>query len=231
MADSGLPLYTYHRKPPYLDENDDRVGLFPELTHLLGSLLPGLSLHLRYLPRLRIDALLATEQLNGLVLGVSPLWFGQQERERNLWTPMLMQDADLLISRRDAPVRYAGPASLHGRRLALPRGYIVPGVNEAIAAGLIKGQSTDTETLALAMLMQGRVDAALVTRNTLQALLSNKPEWRAQVHVDTPPLGSYDLHIMVPRSLAALHLRLNKAVGKLLTMPEWAGLRRRYLAG
>jgi polar amino acid transport system substrate-binding protein len=229
-ADIGLPVYTYHRKPPYLTEQGERAGLFPELTQLLGTLVPDLGLHLSYLPRLRIDAMLATQQLNGLVLGVSPLWFGPRERVRNLWTPVLMQDADLLISRREAPVRYTGPASLQGRRLALPRGYIVPGVNEAIASGRIKGESTETETLALAMLMLGRVDAAVVTRNTLEALLSQNPAWRTQVHVSTPPLGSHNLHIMVPRPLATLHPRLSQAVGTLVGMAEWSALRRRYLA-
>jgi polar amino acid transport system substrate-binding protein len=228
---SGQPLrlYSYHLKPPFLLDDRARKGLYPELIPLLALGLPQRQLSLSYVPRKRLDALMEHEQLDGAVLGVSPLWFSPKERQRNLWTPPLLSDADLLVSRRDAPLRYSGPASLFGRRVALPRGYLVPGLNEAMAAGQIAGEQPESETSALAMLMHGRVEAAVLTQRTLQALLLAQPGWQQQLHLQEAPLGRFELCILVPERLADLHAPLSDAVRWLTRSPAWAALLRRHL--
>lgn len=220
---STLQLYSYHLKPPYLFDDKARQGLWPSLLPLLEQRLRR-PLRLSFLPRLRIVELLDANRLDGLVLGVSPLWFERSERYR--WTPPLLDDADLLLSHRELPLSAAG---LQGRRLALPRGYRIPSLQLRIDAGDIGVEEPDSERSALAMLLHRRVDAAVLTEQTLRALLKDRPTWREALRVDPRPLGRYQLGLLVPPALEAEHGALSEALRQLQHDPAWAGLQRRFL--
>jgi polar amino acid transport system substrate-binding protein len=218
-----LRLYSYHLKPPFLLDEKAQGGLYPELLPLLSKRLER-PLTLRYLPRLRLLDLLAQQRLDGAVLGVSPLWFDALPGVR--WTPPLLDDADLLVSRRAAPLT---AADLAGRRFARPRGYRVPALQADIAARRIAVVEPDTETSALAMLLHGRVDATLLTLRTLQALLRDRADWRAQLHVTPTPLGRFELGLLVPPALAPEHAVLSQAVQRLRKDRAFEALLRSHL--
>jgi polar amino acid transport system substrate-binding protein len=222
-AADALALFSYHLKPPFVLDERARTGLYPELLPLLARHL-GRPLTLSYLPRLRLLELLAHQRLPGAVLGVSPLWFEPSPILR--WTPPLLEDADLLVSRRTLPI---AAAQLVGRRLALPRGYRVPSLQDDLRAGRIAVSEPDTEPSALAMLLHGRVDAALLTLRTLQALLRDRPDWRAQLHVDADPVGRYELGILVPPALEGEHGAVSMAVRRLRRDPAYPALLRTHL--
>lgn len=225
-----LPVYAYHLKPPFLLDKQGRRGLYPAMLALLQERLPAWHLELQYLPRRRLDAMLDQRQLDGLVMAVSPAWFAPEVREQCRWTVALLDDADVLVSRRDAPVRYAGPQSLYGLRVALPRGYLVPGVNEAIAAGLIAGTEPETELSALAMLLRGHVQVAVVTELTYRAWLMQNPEQGPRLSIDAPPLGRFDMGLLVPPLLLPLFDSLDEAVRRVRASPSWPALLRAELA-
>ncbi|MBB5203522.1 polar amino acid transport system substrate-binding protein [Inhella inkyongensis] len=219
-----LRIYAYHLKPPFLLDKAGRRGLYPALVALLQEHLPQWKLELSYLPRKRLDLLLEAGQLDGAVIGVSPLWFSPEVRAANAWTNALLEDADLLISLRSRPISFAGPKSLRGIRLALPRGYLVPGVNQAIAAGDIQRTEPESEVNAMAMLVRGHADAVVVTELTYRAWLLDNPSWINRLVHDVPPLGRFELGLLVPPRLAGSLQALNEAVSRTRRSRAWEAL-------
>ncbi|MBH9551502.1 substrate-binding periplasmic protein [Inhella gelatinilytica] len=215
-------LYSYHLKPPYLDLTR-KEGLYYELADLLSLRVPGLRCRVEYLPRRRLEADLVAGRLRGAILGVHPTWFRDAERSRYLWTPPVMRDADVVVSRHDHPVAYTGPDSLVGVRMALPRGYYYAGIEELVQAGRIPREESESDETALMMLSLGRADATVITRRTLYTLLARRPGLRGRFHVAPKPHDEYERHILVPHDQPALHKQLSEGVALLARDPAWQG--------
>jgi len=221
QASEEVKLYAYHLKVPYMDHLGRQEGLYFDLAELLTLRIPGLRFRTQYLPRRRLEADLQAGRLDGLVIGVHPTWFKDKERTRYLWSPPLMRDADVVVSRHDKPVAYSGPESLAGLRLALPRGYYYFGVDELVQEGRIQREDSESEETALMMLSLGRADATITTRRTLYVLLSRRPGLRGQFHVAAQPHDEFERYILIPPHKAHLHKPVSEALLLLARDPAW----------
>lgn len=214
-------LFAYHLKPPYMTHLARQEGLYFDFAAMLTLRAPRLKFRTEYLPRRRLDQELAADRLEGGVLGVNPSWFRDPDRQLYLWSPAFMRDADVVVSRHDKPVAYAGPASLVGMRLALPRGYYYAGINELVAEGRVQREDSESEETALMMLSLGRADASIITRRTLYAVLAQRPGLRDRFHVAAQAHDEYERHLLLPRRYAALYPVVNEAVTALVRDPAW----------
>ena len=222
-ASPDVVLYSYHLKPPYLEHLGRRQGLYFELADLLSLKVPGMRFRTEYVPRRRLEADLIAGRLTGVVVGVHPSWFKDSDRSHYLWTPALMRDADVVVSRHEKPISYTGPESLLGVRMALPRGYYYFGVDELVRAGRISREDSESEETALMMLTLGRAEATIITRRTLYTLLARRPGLRGRLHVASQPHDDYERFILVPKDQPALHKALSEAVLQLAKDPAWQG--------
>ncbi len=221
QAAEEVTLYAYHLKVPYMHHLGHQEGLYFDLAELLTLRIPGLRFRVQYLPRRRLEADLVAGRLNGLVVGVHPSWFKDKERTHYLWSPPLMRDADVVVSRHDKPISYSGPESLVGLRVALPRGYYYFGVDELVREGRIHREDSESEETALIMLSLGRADATITTRRTLYALLAQRPGLRGKFHVAAQPHDEYERFILIPPGQAHLHKPVSEAVLQLARDPAW----------
>jgi polar amino acid transport system substrate-binding protein len=216
-----MRLFAYHLKPPFMNDVARQDGLYYDFADLLSLRAPALRFRVEYLPRRRLDQELTAGRLDGLVLGVHPAWFRDRERKIHLWTPPFMRDADIVVSRHERPIAYAGPESLAGLRLALPRGYYYAGVNELVDQGRAQRFDSESEETALMMLSLERADASIITRRTLYTVLARRPGLRGRFHVAAQAHDEFERHLLVPRSFASLHGTISDAVGLVVRDPAW----------
>ena len=163
-------LYTYHNKPPFIVDTDSRQGLYFDLARLLSENSQSYRFITTYLPRKRLDFFIANDQLDGVVIGVSPIWFRDKEEKKFLWLPPIYQDADEFVSLKATPFEYDGRPSLTRKTLASVAGYYYFGINEAVAEGILTRIDVVGEREVLGLVGKARVDIGIVSQSVFKYL-------------------------------------------------------------
>lgn len=221
-------LYAYHLKPPYLVDRDKRSGIYFDLARYLNTRIAGHTFKTIYLPRRRLEHELELGRLNGLVVGVNPAWFKDESRTRYLWSPTFLRDQDVVVSLAAAPVPYEGPESLVGRHVGLSMGYYYYGVDELVRAGRIQRDDAINEETSLEKLSLHRIEAAIVTRRTLEFLYSHRGGWSQHFSVAKKPHDEYDRMILIPKEFAFIAPDINAVLGPIMHDPVWAKMVHAY---
>ncbi|MCP5155571.1 MAG: hypothetical protein H6983_15480 [Ectothiorhodospiraceae bacterium] len=227
-AGEVIGVLTYHNHAPFI--TGDATGLTHELMARLRAAAPaGLELELRPTPRARLDVLLA-DWVQGrcasetarcddrwVLVWVNPRWgFGDSAMTRFQWLP-LMEDANVVVSRRSRRVEYAGPESLVGLRLGAIRGHRYVGVDPLVEAGRIERLDGERERSNLLMLLQGRIDVTVLPLSSVRHYLEHDPVMASRgadifvaerhhqdyVRYLMAPPSRDDLRAMAARALAA----------------------------
>ncbi len=227
-AGAEFILYAYHLKPPYIIDRDKQTGIYYDLARLLGERIDQHTFRVVYLPRRRLEHDLELGRLQGMVIGVNPSWFKDESRTRYLWSPSMLHDEDIVVSRPDAPLAYEGPESLVGKNIGLSLGYYYYGVDELARAGRLTRDDAVNEETSLDKLLRGRVDAAIVTRRTLDYVIGHRPEWQNRFHIARKPHDAFDRMILIPKEYAALAPDVAAVIGPLAHDPEWIRILKKY---
>ena len=72
-AEPVIYLYTYHNKPPFIVDLEAKTGLDYDLAAYLSKRDPVNNYRTAYVPRRRLDRMIETGELDGVVIGVNPL--------------------------------------------------------------------------------------------------------------------------------------------------------------
>jgi polar amino acid transport system substrate-binding protein len=219
---ADITLYAYHLKPPYIVDRDKQIGIYYDMARYLNERISGHTFKTVYLPRRRLEHELELGRLGGLVIGVNPAWFKDETRTRYLWSPPFLRDLDVVVSLSKSPVGYEGPESLVGKHVGLSMGYYYYGVDELVRAGRVQRDDAVNEETSLEKLMLHRVEATIVTRRTLDYLVSHKPEWKHVFHVAKKPHDDFDRMILIPQEFASVAPDLSTVLGPIMHDPEWA---------
>ena len=124
-----ITLYAYHLKPPFIVDIAHEKGLYFDLATYLNSKQTIYEFHTVFLPRKRLDRYLSNNKLDGLVIGVNPIWFNDSSETLYLWSDSFYQDRDLVISSAKKPIEYQYPNSLLNKRIAGVRGFKYFGID------------------------------------------------------------------------------------------------------
>ena len=214
-----IRLYDYHQHPPF--NTGGEAGLSHELVKYLNEKLEGEPrIELWLVNRARLALEMSDPDFDGLVVWVNPAWVGDPQRERYLWTFPVMRDTNELISSIDKPITYRGPDSLKGRVFGGVEGYRYQGIDEAAAGGELVRHDAKKVKINLDLLVRGRIDVTLVPGSAL-AFFTHVPAYEGKLFVSPFPQSSYTRHILVPRSRADLHARLNDIAEQMDRDPRW----------
>ncbi len=220
-------VYAYHLKPPFIVDLERRQGLYYDFSDYLNSKGDSYRFQTLFLPRNRLEHALASQQLDGVVIGVSPPWFHDPLEQHYLWTPSLFHDQDEIVSLASHPFDYSGPESLNGRRLAGVLGFSYAGIDALVVAGKISRSNTAGEREVVQMILKGRVDVGIVSRSTLDYLLATEP-MPGQFHVSPTPHDIFERRILVPRDKAAVHAYLLPIIEQMHSDPAWQAILKKY---
>ncbi len=220
-------VYAYHLKPPFIVDLQQRQGLYYDFSDYLNSKGERYRFQTLFLPRNRLEHALAAQQLDGVVIGVTPPWFHDPAERKYLWTPSLFHDQDEIVSLASRPFDYRGPESLYGRSLAGVLGFSYAGIDAGVRAGKIFRSNTAGEREVLQMILKGRVDVGIVSRSTLDYLMAVEPRL-GDLHVSATPHDIFERRILVPRDKAAVHAYLLPIIEQMHSDPAWLAILKQY---
>ncbi|CCQ12213.1 hypothetical protein PALB_31140 [Pseudoalteromonas luteoviolacea B = ATCC 29581] len=191
----AVTLYVYHLKAPYIIDLTEEQGLYYDIAALFNRHQDSVQFITHYLPRKRLDKLIEDNQLDGLVLGVNPIWFGDVNRQKYLWTNSLVEDVDDFVSNKNKPFEYEGRATLIGKTVGGILGYRYFGVDELAQEEKLERVNTNEELQLLEMVLKGRLDTAIVSRKT-RRYLERQNDWKGVFHISELPHDRFTRHIM-----------------------------------
>ncbi|MCI2284659.1 hypothetical protein L3081_16275 [Colwellia sp. MSW7] len=119
----NVDMYVYHLQPPYALNTATKTGMFFDFADYINSKTERYHFTIVYVPRKRIGSMLKDGKLNGVLLGVNPLWFNDINETKFLWTGSFSEDQDEVVSSVDNSIEYTGADSLSGKVMAGVRGF------------------------------------------------------------------------------------------------------------
>ncbi|QTL34693.1 ABC transporter substrate-binding protein [Pseudoalteromonas viridis] len=204
-----LNIYVYHNKPPYITNQTEQRGLYFDLVTLLNGAQSHTRYKLVYLPRRRIERDLNEQTLDGVVLGVHPVWFKDPDKTRYLWSEPLMYDTDEFVSCAGTPFEYIGASSMQNKKFGGIFGYHYFRTVEPVKSGSLERVNANSEEGLLELALRERVDFAIVSRSTLNYFIK-KNRWQNHFYLSKQPHESYYRAILSPRQLQPQFERLSE---------------------
>lgn len=222
-----VTVYAYHLKPPFIVDLHRQQGLYYDFSAFLNSKGDAYRFQTQFVPRNRLEYDLTHNNFDGVLLGVSPIWFRDLAETKYLWTPGIFDDQDEIVSLAETPFDYQGPQSLIGKKLGGVLGFSYFGVDKLVAKGKIARINTVGEHEVLEMLLKGRVDAGIVSRSTLNYLVAREG-WQGRFHLSRKPHDRFSRRVLVLRRDQALYDYLLPILRGLPTDKDWQAILRKY---
>lgn len=217
---AAIYLYTYHNKPPFIVDLSKQTGLYFDLANYLTERSSKYKFETIYLPRKRLDHMIENSQLDGVVLGVSPVWFKDKEEEKFLWLPGYYRDRDDFISLKSAPFEYRGKESLLGTTIASVAGYYYFNINEIVAEGKMLRIDTIGEVQVLQLIQKQRADMGLVS-HSLFKYLEKQGDQKDIYHVSSNPHDSFERRAFTTVDNNDVYLDIKSLFAQMYTDVDW----------
>lgn len=221
FAKEVIKVYTYHLKPPFVVREATRDGLYFDAINYFNSKNNQYQFELHYLPRRRLDLMVNAGTLDGLVIGVNPLWFNDKQERKYLWTGTLLHDVDEVISTKEKAFEYTGLESLTGLRVGLVLGYYYFGVSEMATAGKLSRDDASSEDHNFKKLLANRIDVAIISRSNHDFVMKHQPELVGKFSISSKPHDQYERRIMIPLSMTKVHQVLSTILPQMHSDPVW----------
>lgn len=219
--------YVYHLKPPFITDVRKEQGLYFDFAAYVNRKLGQPVMRTEYRPRKRLEPMLLQSDFQGVVLGVNPVWFRDSDEAKYLWTGTLMMDRDEMVSSAQRPVTYNGPASLVGKTVGGVLGHYYFGIDEAVAAGQMLREDTDSELQNLTKVRVQRVDVTIISRSTLDYLFKHYGGAEFY-HLSERPHDVFARRVLIPFSRRDVYDWLEPIVKQLPSDPEWQAIVQSY---
>lgn len=179
--------------PPFIvipEGASEARGIMPDVLREICSA-TGYGIHFRFYPEKRIQMLLAQGKVDAYPK--SPKWV--DDPSLFLWTAPVLEVGDVIVYRRDAPVRFASARDLEGKSLGVIHGYLYPTLASGIRSGDVRAYSAPCTNSLLRMLARSHVDCIVTPRRVAEWLIGNEPDLAAESfgfsekQVDSAPYG------------------------------------------
>lgn len=130
--------------------------------------------------------------------GSGAAWHDAAREKAMIFSQPYLENRLILIARRGGDVSATTPAALKGRRLAVVEGYAYGDELERSGADLIRAASQED---SLRLLLDSKVDFALMDALVVQSILQNYPEEaKTRLEIGVTSLVTRPLHLAVRRS-------------------------------
>lgn len=221
------PLYTYYSKPPFIVDKSKKTGLFYDFARHLSDNNPSIKFEIVYIPRKRLDLKLESGQLDGPILGVNPLWFGDKRETKYLWTSSIYSDTDDFVSLKTKPFEYKNLASFYNKSFAGVSGLYYVQLNELVAENKLNRLDTIGDQQVFSIVEKEWVDFGVVSRSTYRYLLKHQLV-ADQFYFSAIPHESFERRILVPIEQQMLYKLIQSFLQKLPEDKKWQTILRQY---
>jgi len=219
-----IKVYTYHDKPPYVineaNTHNIQSGIYLELVSYLNRFDKVNQYSLSYMPRVRLESLLKEERLKGIVIGVNPLWFGDKQRKKYLWSEAFMDDKDIFLVNSNSSLDYKQTDDLVGLTIALERGTYYKGVTELIKQEKMTLAATNSSQQNLNMVAHHRADITIMSQLTANYFFNHGYQ-RSLFKIFPQAHDHFQRFILIPKSMKQLSQPINHALKSLNKTSDW----------
>lgn len=224
-AKDVVKVYTYHDKPPYFihlknDTESNHSGIYYDFINYLNTQQSKVIFKLKFMPRIRLENELKQNQLDGIVIGVNPLWFSDKNREKYLWSHPIMIDQDIFIVNKNSRILSPEVEELIGLKIALTRGSYYKGISELIKKRAIDLAATNTAQQNLEMLAYKRADITIMSQLTAKYFFNNLYP-KKQFRVLDQPHDTFERMLLIPNNQSHLYKELNQITMTALSDKRW----------
>lgn len=220
-AKEVIKVYTYHLKPPFVVREATQTGLYFDVLTYFNKKNTRYRFELHYLPRRRLDLMISEGKLDGLVIGVNPIWFDDKQERKYLWTAPLLHDVDEVVSSNTKAFEYTGLDSLAGLRVGLVLGYYYFGVSEMAQAKRLRRDDASSEDHNFRKLLADRIDVAIISRSNHDFVMRHQPDLVGKFHISTKPHDQYDRRVLLPLKFSKVHQVLHPILQQMHADPAW----------
>lgn len=216
-----VKIYTYHLKAPFVIDERNAKGLEYDATRYFNEHTDEFQFSLIYLPRKRLDLMMQNDTLDGIVIGVAPVWFGDKNEKRYLWTSVFLNDANEVISSRENPFEYTGLDSLKNQRLGLVLGHYYEGISELAQRRLLTREDASSEDHQFRKLLAKRMDLAIISRSNYDYMMKHEPDLSGKFHVSKLPFEQINRKILLPLRFQKVQATLDAILHEMSRDPAW----------
>ena len=220
-----IPVYTSAQVAPLV--LPDGSGVYPDMVAYLNrQKLGSLSFKLVYLPRKRLQLMVESGQLDGIVIGMMPHWFNDAGQKKYLWTVPFALDRYVVALPANSAYTAGAKETLSGRTLGMVLGYSYPDLADWLRQqGAIRTDALSDEH-NLEKLRLGRVDSVVLAESVYRYYRKKHPSDNFQVHV--LPTRQTERRFLVPRDMASIYDKIAPVLRKARDDLEWQRLMLRY---
>lgn len=228
LATQTIDAWNYYASPPFLTDPANNAGLSSDLVAYLNKALAGkYDIRLVLLPRARLQMMLDRGD-KAFVLFAPSVIFGGVDGGRYLWTAPLFNDRQELVSRKEHPFEFNGPASLFGVRLGAMVGHVYPMLAKEIEAGQIRPERSTNEVSLVKMLMLAHVDVITLANSSISYLMSNDAALKENLRFSKQNLGEYTRNLMFQQGMEKERDDFDRVVRTMDTNPVWITTLKKY---
>lgn len=222
-----VDVYVYHLKPPFILSHSNKSGLYYDFSTYLNSKSDKYYFETMFVPRKRIESMLDANILDGIILGVNPIWFKDKTETKYLWTKEIFKDQDEVVSLVNKAIEYTGKNSLNGNIMGGVRGFYYVGLDEEVEQGNLVRHNTIGEEQLLQMLLLERVDFAIISNSTLKYLMKTKGG-ASKLYLSKKPHFKYNRRVLVPHDKKAIYDHLELIIRNIDEDPLWKQVLDKY---
>jgi polar amino acid transport system substrate-binding protein len=215
-----INVYVYHLKPPFIIDLKKESGLYFDFSSYLNSKIDNYHFKTVFIPRKRLTQMLAHDLVDGMILGVNPVWFADKNEEKHLWSNKIITDQDDFISLATNPFDYQGVNSLTSRKLGGVRGFYYKGINELVSENKIQRTDTINEKALLNMLLAKHIDVAIVSQSTFHYITKNK-DLRDKFYISLAPHDTFFRRVLFPKNQRAIFEQIKPTINTMFSSKLW----------
>ncbi len=225
-APKPVSVWSYYEVAPY-KTHEDNSGLAMDLVNLLNLQAQGqFHFSLSIIPRSRLNYYLKNQH-QGIVLFVNPVWMGKNSEHDYLWSNLLLEDQNEIISSVHNPIEYTGPDSLKDHSFASIRGRFYLGLEKLLDSGEITRKVANNGGSALLLVSSGRIDATSMARSLLMTRII-KHQLQGKLYLSKIPLLRFTRYIMTSKELPKVHKFLQSVTHDMSKNKPWQIILNKY---
>lgn len=220
-------IYGYHLKPPFIVDLKKEVGLYFDFSTYMNSKQKKYNFVTKFSPKKRVHKLIAEGKLDGALIGVNPLWYGDKGEKKYLWTPKVFRDQDEFVSLKTSPFEFKGPKSLIGKKIGGVNGFYYWSLTK-IDKKDYRRHNVKSELSVLEMLLKNRVDTGIISQSTLTYLIRENTKFQGKLHISKSPHEAFDRRVLVPHSEKKLYEFMKPLMENMASDPAWKKYLNKY---
>ncbi|PRC95121.1 transporter substrate-binding domain-containing protein [Solimicrobium silvestre] len=229
IAAEKIEALSFYESPPYLTDPVSNAGLAADFAAYLNmALSEKYQIHLQFLPRTQVDKMMRRGD-KACVLFIPSFIYNGVDNGPYLWTAPLFKDRQELISRKNHPFEFNGPASLFGVHFGAMLGHTFPQLTKDIAAGKIKVERNSSGLQSLInMLLASHLDVVTMPESSIRLMMVEDPSLSDKLWFSKQSLSEYTRHVMFQQGMEVERNDVDLVMRKMNSDPVWLAILKKY---